>query len=82
MKKDVLGNLAKFTEKHSFSSGLRSATLLKKRLWYWCFPVNFAKFLRTPFLENTASGCFYQSVFTDEFHLSRLQKFHFNRRRT
>ena len=28
------------------------ATLLKKRLWYWCFPVDFAKFLRTPFLQN------------------------------
>ena len=25
------------------------ATLLKKRLWHRCFPVNFAKFLRTPF---------------------------------
>ena len=25
------------------------ATLLKKRLWHWCFPVNFAKFLRTAF---------------------------------
>ena len=31
-------------------SGLRPATLLKKRLWHRCFPVNFAKFLRTPFL--------------------------------
>ena len=28
------------------------ATLLKKRLWHRCFPVNFAKFLRTPFLQN------------------------------
>ena len=28
--------------------GLRSATLLKKRLWISCFPMNFAKFLRTP----------------------------------
>ena len=28
------------------------ATLLKKSLWYRCFPVNFAKFLRTPFLQN------------------------------
>ena len=26
----------------------RPATLLKKRLWHRCFPVNFAKFLRTP----------------------------------
>ena len=24
-------------------------TLLKKRLWHRCFPVNFVKFLRTPF---------------------------------
>ena len=32
----------------------KSRTLLKKRLWYRCFPVNFAKFLRTPFLQNTS----------------------------
>ena len=25
-----------------------STTLLKKRLWHRCFPVNFLKFLRTP----------------------------------
>ena len=30
-------------------SGLRPATLLKKRLWHRCFPVNFAKFSRRPF---------------------------------
>ena len=30
------------------------ATLLKKRLWHRCFPVNFVKFLRTPFLQNTS----------------------------
>ena len=30
------------------------ATLLKKRLWHRCFPVNFAKFLRKPFLQNTS----------------------------
>ena len=29
------------------------ATLLKRRLWHRCFPVNFMKFLRTPFLQNT-----------------------------
>ena len=28
------------------------ATLLKKRLWHRCFPVNFMKFLRTPFLTE------------------------------
>ena len=29
-----------------------SVTLLKKRLWHGCFPVNVAKFLRTPFLKE------------------------------
>ena len=28
------------------------ATLLKNRKWHRCFPVNFAKFLRTPILKN------------------------------
>ena len=60
-KKGVLRSCAKFTGKHmcqSFSlnkdAGLRPATLLKKRLWHRYFPVNFAKFLRTPFLQNTS----------------------------
>ena len=35
-------------------SGLRPASLLKKRLQHRCFQVNFAKFLRTPFLQNTS----------------------------
>ena len=29
-------------------------TLLKKKLWHRCFSVNFAKFLRTRFLQNTS----------------------------
>ena len=33
-------------------SGLRPSTLLKKRLWHKYFPVTFAKFLRTPFLNE------------------------------
>ena len=56
-KKGVLENFTKFTEKHLCQSllfnkvaGLRPATLLKKRLWHRCFPVNSVKFLRTPFL--------------------------------
>ena len=36
------------------SSDPRPATLLKRKLWHRCFPVNFAKFLRTPFLQNTS----------------------------
>ena len=42
--------------KQSFGSvlwGLRPATLLKKRFWHRCFPVNFTKFLRKPiFIEH------------------------------
>ena len=56
LTKRVLRNLAKFTGKHLCQSlffnkvaGLRPATLLKKRLWHRCFPVNFTKFLRTTF---------------------------------
>ena len=30
----------------------KGATLLKKRLWHRCFPVNFVKFPRTPFLTE------------------------------
>ena len=61
LRKGVLRNFAKFTGKHLCQglffnkvAGLRSATLLKKRLWYKCFPVNLAKFLRTCFLQNTS----------------------------
>ena len=60
-KKTVLTNLTKVTRKHLCQNlifnkvaGLRLATLLEKRLWNRCFPVNFAAFLRTPFLENTS----------------------------
>ena len=35
-----------------FEKDLRSATFLRKRLWHKCFPVNFVKFLRTPFLTE------------------------------
>ena len=33
---------------------LRSAALLKKRLWHRCFLGNFVKFLRASFLQNTS----------------------------
>ena len=57
--KGVLRNLAKFTGKDLCQSlffnkvsGLRPATLLKKRLWHRYFPVNFVKFLRIPFFNK------------------------------
>ena len=39
-------------------AGLRPATLLKKRLWHSCFPVNFAKFPRTFIYSTPLDGCF------------------------
>ena len=55
----VLRNFTKFTGKHlrqrlffNKVAGLRPATLLKKRFWHRCFPVNFVKFLRTPFFTE------------------------------
>ena len=36
-----------------FFNKKRPATLLKRRHWHRCFPVNFAKFLGTTFLQNT-----------------------------
>ena len=62
MKIGVLRNSAKFIGKHlclslffSKVADLRPTTLLKKRLWHWCFPVNFVKFLRIHFLQNTSA---------------------------
>ena len=59
MKKAVLRNFINFLGKHLCQSllfnkvaGLRTVSLLKKRLWDRCFLVNFAKFLRTTFLRN------------------------------
>ena len=70
VKKGVLKNFAKFTGKHlcqslSFNkvAGLRSATLLKKRLWRRCFPVNFAKFLAFNFIKKETLS----QVFSCEF---------------
>ena len=39
------------------------ATLLKKRLWHRCFSVNFAKFLRTYFSQNTSGLLLLCSLF-------------------
>ena len=65
VRKDVLRNFAKFTRKHLCRSlffnkvaGLRQLFLLKERLLHRCFPVNFAKFLRKPFLQNTSGPLF------------------------
>ena len=58
-RKSVLRNFEIFTGNHLYQrllfnkvAGLRTVTLLKKRFWYRCFPVNFSKFLKTPITEH------------------------------
>ena len=78
VERGVLGNFATFTGKHLCQSlffnkvgGLRPAALSKKTLWHTCFPVNFEKFQRTPFLQKS-SGRLLLSVI---FAISLAQKF-------
>ena len=61
MKKAIRRNFTKFTGKHLCHSlffdkvaDLRPTTLFKRELLHSCFPVDFAKFSRTPFLQNTS----------------------------
>ena len=60
-KKVVLRNFVKFTGKHLCQFlflnkvvGMRPATLLKKRLWHRCFPVNFDRFFKIPVWRKTS----------------------------
>ena len=66
-KKSVFENFAKSTGKHLcqslFFNKVAAATLLKERLWHRFFPVNFEKFLRTPFLQNTSKKLHPQTWF-------------------
>ena len=64
----------------------RPANLLKKRLWHRCFPVNFAKFLSTPFLQNGSGGCFCTDIsklvtichYCLLFHVDKILNLHHN----
>ena len=80
-EKGVLRKSAKLTIKHLcrtlFFNKIKSlmpATLLKKILQHWCFPVNFAKFLRIHFLYSTSGGCLcYSNRFDENCFLSISQ---------
>ena len=58
--KKVFLKISKNSQENTYAWGLRPATLIKKRIWHRCIPVNFAKFLSTPFLQNTPGGCFWR----------------------
>ena len=54
VKNGVLRNFAKFTGKQLCQSPFFNKVALIKRLWHRCFPVDFTKFARTTFLQNTS----------------------------
>ena len=51
-KKRCSYKFRKIHRKIPMCQSLRPATLLRKRLWHRCFPVNFTKFIRTPVLTE------------------------------
>ena len=65
-------------QRYSMKKDLRPAVLLKKRLWHRCFPVNFAKFLRRPFLQNTSGRLF---LFVSSFHPANIYLFKVSNRK-
>ena len=74
-KKGVLRNFTKFTGKHLCQSlFFNKVSFLKKRLWHRRFPVNFAKFLRTPFLTEHFLICDPGTHPVDTRHLQDIQE--------
>ena len=72
VKKGVLRNFARFTGRHLCQS-------LFFNSWHRCFPVNFAKFLRTPFQQDTSRQLllsFYKKILTNLKNLrqTKIQK--------
>ena len=65
-----LNKIVRFRSSHQSCS---TATLLKKRLWHWRFPVNFAKFLRTNFYRTPPGDCF--CTFSKKYLLCTLSRF-------
>ena len=55
VRKGVLRNFSKFTQ-FTRAGVFFNKTLLKKKLWHRCLPVNFVKFVRTPFLTEHIRG--------------------------
>ena len=55
----------------------KPVTSFKKRLWHRCFPVNFAKFLKTRFSQNTYGDCFctWLLKYTSENNVTSFVKF-------
>ena len=68
VKISIIRNFAKFTGKHLCQTLIFNkatawpATLLKKRLWYRCFPVSFTKSKNTFFYRIPPDDCFWNKL--------------------
>ena len=61
------------TSQNSQENTCARVTFLKRRLWHRCFSVNFAKFLRKPFLQNTSGRLLLCSAMSDVQDLGLLK---------
>ena len=71
IKQDVLKNFAITPVLKSFFNrvaGLQAWNFIKKRLRHRCFPVNIAKFLRTPILRNIYERLLLEIFIINPFH--------------
>ena len=62
LQKKVFLEISQNSQENTCARGVNRVAgppLLKERLWHMCYPVSFAKFLRTPFLTEHLGGCFY-----------------------
>ena len=78
-KVDVLKNFANFTGKHVYCSLflIKICNFIKKRLQHTCFPVKFAKLLRTPFFTEHFRWLLLEGVCERTRFVKILQSCHF-----
>ena len=76
--KQVFLKVSQISQENTFAAvpfnkvtGLKAWNFIKKKLQHRCFPVKFAKCLRTYFLQNTSGGCFWKwKDVLSSFHFS------------
>ena len=57
-KTGALNNFTNFTKKPVLESYFKACSFIEKRRQHRCFPMKFANFLSTHFLQDTSGGCF------------------------
>ena len=75
--KNLFSKFRKIRRKTLVPHKLKSATLLEKRLWHWCFPLNFAKNFKNTFstehVRATASSAALTGIDSPRFNVFYLR---------